>query len=343
MRSRRWYLATLVAAGLTLQCDSQPSGPNGRTPAFAKHPTLTDVDSIALSGGPFAVAVSPFDVAYVTQSSASSVARTVLPNMSFTTFAIGALPSQVRISPNGQTAYVTNQGSGGGGGTSKVKFVTVSTNAVFDSVTVPGSTLTIGLSPNGTRLYALTDFRGVYIIDALSGAMLDSIAPANTDSLLTGVAFHPFMLRMYITARDKGEVTTINTQTNTVVNATSVSGARLQNVAVSRDGSTLFATDIQRSKLIVWNLSSGTPVASPQEFAIGTATNNNAFDVAVTPDNVHLYVTTLVDGKVFVRDRATLAAITSITTGGKPRYIGFDYPGETAVIPNEQGWVTFIK
>jgi DNA-binding beta-propeller fold protein YncE len=98
-----------------------------------------------------------------------------------------------------------------------------------------------------------------------------------------------------------------------------------------------------RSKLITWNLVSGTPVASPSETTVGTGgTNNNAFDVAVTPDNVHIYVTTLVDGKLFVFDQS-LAAVTSIITSGKPRYIAFDYPGETAVIPNENGWVDFIK
>jgi len=343
MRSRRWYLAALVVTGLTLQCDSEPSAPDPGIPLFATHPDLSDDDSVNLGGMPFAAAISPTNVVYVTRATADSVARTVLPNITFPTqFPIGDLPSQVRISPNGQTAYVSNQGTGGGGGTSTVRFVNVSSNTVFDTVTVPGSVLTIGLSPNGTKLYALTDFRGVYILDALAGTLIDSIPPAKTDSLLTGVAFHPFLLRMYITARDKGKVITINTNTNDTVSTTLVgSSGRLQNVAVSRDGAKLYATDIQRSKLITWTLSSGTPV-SPSETSIGTATNNNVFDVAVTPDNVQVYVTTLVNGKVYVRDRATLAAIDSIRTSGKPRYIAFNYLGDFAVIPNENGWVDVI-
>ena len=64
--------------------------------------------------------------------------------------------------------------------------------------------------------------------------------------------------------------------------------------------------------------------------------------MAVTPDNAQVYVSTLVDGKVYVLDRVTHASIDSIRTGGSARYIGFDGPGDTAVIPNEEGWVTFV-
>ena len=65
--------------------------------------------------------------------------------------------------------------------------------------------------------------------------------------------------------------------------------------------------------------------------------------MAVTPDNAQVYVSTLVDGKVYVLDRVTHASIDSIRTGGSARYIGFDGPGDTAVIPNEGGWVTFVN
>ena len=108
------------------------------------------------------------------------------------------------------------------------------------------------------------------------------------------------------------------------------------------DGNQLFATDILRSKLIAWDLVSGSLPSTHHEYPIGTPVARNAFDVAVTRDDAQVYVSTLVDGKVYVLDRVTRTPIDSIRTGGSARYIGFDALGETAVIPNEGGWVTFV-
>jgi YVTN family beta-propeller protein len=276
-------------------------------------------------------------VVFVTQLDAGMMGRTTITVPSFNTdFLVGAIPSQARVSPDGHTVYVNNQDAGA------VKFYDTSADTTFHTTTVPGSVLSMGLSASGARLYALTDYHGVYVINAGSGVVLDSISAASVGSILTGVAFHPSLQLMYVTARDAGTVATINTQTDAVIHVDAVVGSNLQNVAVSRDGSQLFATDIGRSMLIVWDLASGSLSSTHQEYPIGTPVVRNAFDVAVTPDNAQLYVSTLVDGKVYVLDRVTRAAIDSIRTGGNARYVVFDYLGQNAVIPNEGGWVTFV-
>ncbi|PYP67701.1 MAG: hypothetical protein DMD36_14580, partial [Gemmatimonadetes bacterium] len=203
-----------------------------------------------MSGTPFAVAISPAGVTYVTQAWAASAARADLPATTFSTpFPVGAFPSQVRMSPDGRMAYVGNQNNPSAG---TITFVSVATNEAVNTAAVPaGAILTIGLSPDGKRLYVLTDYYGVYVLNATSGELMDSIPVASTGTLLTGVAFHPFSPCLYVAARDEGKVTTVDLRTNQVVATFAVSGARIQNVAVSRDGSTLFATDIQRSKLLV--------------------------------------------------------------------------------------------
>ncbi len=222
-----------------------------------------------------------------------------------------------------------------------VTFITIATNEPFDTLAVPaGSILTLGLSPDGDRLYALTDYYGVYVIDALARRVIDSIPGASTGDILTGVAFHPTAPRMYIAARDLGAVTTINTETNAVIKTNTVTGGRIQNVAVSLDGGSLFATDIERSRLITWNLASGG--SDYLETDVGTPIRRNAFDVAVTPDNAQIYVSTLADGKVYVLDRATRAPLGAIATGGNARYIAFNRTGTLAVIANEMGWVSFV-
>jgi YVTN family beta-propeller protein len=306
----------------------------GTPPAGRSHPALAANDSVPLSGTPFAVAVSAADVAYVTQAHAASAVRVDLPSTTFSpSFAVGYLPSQVRFSPDGQTAYVSNQDSG------TITFLHVASNEAFATASVPsGSTLTLGLSPDGKHLYALTDYYGVYVIDTETRQAVGLIPNAGT--ILTGVAFHPFAPCMYIAARDEGTISTVDLRDNTVVHADTIRGARIQNVAVSRDGALLFATDIERSKLLVRDLrEENSPFL---EYAIGSPQVRNAFDVAVTPDNAQLYVSTLADGKVYVLDRATRALVETIVTGGSPRYIGFNASGTRAVVANEFGWVNFI-
>ena len=303
-------------------------------PAGVGHPLL-GAAPVSLGGLPFAVAISTSGVTYVTQLHAATASRANLPSTSFSPpFPVGDIPSQVRISPDGKTAYVGDQDAG------TITYVDVATNHAVGTASAPaGSVLTIGLTPDGKRLYALTDFHGVYIINATSREVEDSIPADSVGTILAGVAFHPFSPCVYIASRAQGRVTTVNTRSRQVVQTFEVSGANIQNLAVSRDGATLFATDIQNSKLLVWDLSSGT--AQPLQYPVGTPGSRNAFDVAVTPDNTQVYVSALADGKVFVFDRVTRAPIGTIATGGSPRYIGFSSSGNRAVIPNESGWVSF--
>src|SRR5205814_1487861 len=119
-----------------------------------------------------------------------------------------------------------------------------------------------------------------------------------------------------------------------------VSDARIQNVAVSQDGRQLFATDIERSKLLVWSLAN--LGAAPQEVAVGSAVSRNAFDLALTPDQAQVYVSALSDGTISVFDRASLTLVTSLKVGGSPRYIAFNKAGSYAIVPNDFGYVTFV-
>jgi len=301
-----------------------------------RHPTREVVSAVPLAGTPFAVAISPAGAIYVSQAYAGSLARGNLPRTDLPVgIPVGPLPSQVRVDPNGRRAYVGNQDAG------TITVVRVATNEVVDTIALTPSILTIGVSPDGRRLYALTDYHGVDVISTATRNVVDSIPASSTGTILTGVAFHPSQHCMYVAARDQGTVAVINTATNAVVTTLSVTGGRIQNVAVSQDGGELYATDIERSKLIIWKLSAGS--AAYEEIAIGSGVSRNAFDVAVTRDNAQIYVTTLADGQVFVLDRVTRGLVGAVLNGGSPRYVAFDASGGTAVIPNESGWVTFVR
>ncbi len=315
-------------------CNTPQTGP---APTDKTHPSLESKDSQPLSAQPFAVAISRNNVVYITQGWNASAVRADLPSTALSApFPVGALPSQVRISPDGSTAYVEDQDS------HTITYIDVATNHIIGQATVPaGSILNMGLSRDGTRLYALTDYDGVYVIDVNSRAVIAQIPAAKTGLLLTGVAFHPFAACMYISARDQAIVSTIDLTTNAVVGQRLVSGGRIQTVAVSLDGSTLYGADIGRSKIVAWDLPSN--ASSFSETNVGTQINRNAFDIEVTPDNAQLWVSTLYDGKVYVFDRVTRTAVGQVTTGGSARYIGFTTLGDEAVIANESGWVNFVR
>jgi len=333
-----------VATFSTLTVDTEGAGytltawavglASATSAAFAATALGATRNGVAVSGMPYAVAVSASGVVCVSRLAHGTIVRADLPSTSFTdTVSAGENPSQVRISPDGQTAYIGNGSAG------TVTFVNVSTGQRLGSVAVQGSVSTIGLSRDGLRVYALTDYHGVYVIDAVARTVIDSIPASSTGVALTGVAFHPTAPRMYVS--NIGVVKVVDTDADTVVTSYSVSRGGIRNVAVAADGSELYAADAARGGLVIWNLVSGS--SAYQEVFIGSGAWDNVFDVAVTPDNSQLYVSALADRRVFVLNRASRAVVGLIATGGGPRYIAFSADGAFAVIPNELGWVDFVR
>jgi YVTN family beta-propeller protein len=293
------------------------------------HPTGEVYATLSMTGTPFAAAVALDGTVYVSQLLGGSVARTDLTGAAVKdVIAVGIHPSQVRIGTAGRV-YVGNQD------TPSVGVVDMAAGRQTTSFPLTTSVLTLGVSPDGRRIYAPTDYAGVKVLDALTGSVIASVAAG---PVLTGIAFNPRAPQVYVAARDGGTVTAIDTRSNTAV-ATFATGGSPQNVAVSPDGAELYVADIANSAVQVWNLQSGTQTAV---LPIGSGAVRNAFDVAVTPDGAELWVSTLADGKVYVLDRVNRTVERAIDTGGSPRYIVFDASGAHAVITNESGWVTFV-
>jgi YVTN family beta-propeller protein len=303
-------------------------------PARVWHPSRVERRLVGLTGTPYAVAVSEADVTYITQLDAGSAVRANLPLMALSApFAVGPLPSQVRISADGQTAYVSNQTNG------TIAFVSVATNQITGTASVyPRIILNFAVSPDGSRLWALDEFSRVYAINVATRAVVDSIDASALGMHLAGLAFHPSNPVLYVAGRDAGTVGTIDLQSRTLVDVDSIAGGRIQNLAVSLDGGTLYATDVLRGMLLTRDLT--VPAAPYAGTTVGSGGNQSLFDVAVTRDNTQLYVSG--SGAVYVYERAPLTLIDSIVTSGRPRYIGFSSNGTCAVIPNERGWVNFV-
>lgn len=326
---------TISPAGVTPPGPCAPPTTGSPAPGTG-HPALSIRETVPLGNQPFGVAISQTGVVYVTQFAVGTAVRADLPTPVFgPPFSVGIVPNQIRMHPDGQTAFVSNQFGG------TIRVIDVATNQAIDTVAMPvGSVQALGVSPDGNRLYVLTDHSGVYILDTGTRAIVGTISPATTGELLTGIAFHPFSPCVYLAAHDAGIVTVVNTQTLGVVRRYVAAGTQLQSLAVSHDGGTLFATDVATGKLLSWDLISGSAVAQGVQIARGIG--SMPFDVAVTPDNAQVYVSTTNGGRIYILDRASRMIVDSVVTQGDGRYIGFTADGLFAVIANSSGWVDFL-
>src|SRR5207247_4757938 len=255
--ARRWCrlcVAGVVRVLRPVACKQEPTDPFGssRTKDPVGHPVL-GVESVPVNGSAFAVAINRDGVYYVT-TVFGPVARGVLPSTDLSNqLQSGILDSQVRISPDGRTAYVNNQDAG------TIEVIDVQTNVITDTIHAIPSILTTGISNDGQTFYSLTDYHGIDIISTSTLQITGNIHASTVGTLLTGIAFHPTKPLMYVAARDAGVVTVVEIPQNTVVTTLAVPGGRIQNVAAPRDGTQVFATEIQRNKLIRRDLTEGHP------------------------------------------------------------------------------------
>jgi YVTN family beta-propeller protein len=260
--------------------------------------------------------------------------RTILPETTFSSpIAVGGQAVQARFNSTGGTLYVGTE-------LAAIARIGVASNSVTGIIRLPyGRVFNIGLRPDDTRLYALTD-QGIVVTDAPAGGNIELIPERVTGDFLSAVAFHPFAPCMYVGSSSDRTITTIDLRTHAVVRRDSIPGALVQSITVSLDGTTLFVADAGNARLWTRNLTSESTsfVATP----VGSASFPGAYDVAVTPDNTQLYVSALADHKVYVFDLTTRAVLDSIPVGGSPRYIAFTASGSHAVIPNSQGWVSIV-
>ena len=112
-------------------------------------------------------------------------------------------------------------------------------------------------------------------------------------------------------------------------------GQRPQGLAVSPDGAELYVADEREHEVKIWDLKSGTLRTS-------VALAGPAWDLQLTPDSTQIYVS-LLDGALQILDRADRSVVRTVRLGGRPRRIGFDRAGTTAVVANEAGWVDILR
>ena len=87
-----------------------------------------------------------------------------------------------------------------------------------------------------------------------------------------------------------------------------------------------------------WNLS------TLQKTGFIPLPTGGGFGLARSPANGLLYVSTSYIGSVVhVIDPVAGQIVRTIVVGGTPRYIAFTADGSVGIVPNEGGWVDYIK
>jgi len=284
---------------------------------------------VLLGGQPFAAAISVNEVAYITLGSASKLARTDLPSQAFAPAVnVGAVPTGVTFNSTGTRAYVANQYS------QSVSVVDVAADSAIDAIPVTGDPFNVIVAPGDSVLYVATNSNNVYAIRLATKTVIAQFAAG---SVANGMVIRNDTL-LYASTLFAGTVIEWNLRTRAVTRTFPVGGTP-QKLALSVDGNTLYIANLA-GYIQFWNLATGLQDGGNIVLPPGSA----GYGIARRPTTGMLYVTSAyyANGSIYVIDPATRTIINGVETNGSTREVVFDANG-VGFVPNENGWVDFIK
>ncbi len=316
----RFRILTAAAAFVAIAAcgENGPGQPNGT------HPSLASIDSVPLAGTPYGVAISKQGEVYVALIGTNTIARTTLAFDSFAApVTVGAVPPHVVFNPAGNRAYATNQTG------QSMSVINVATGTTITTVPLTADGFNLITSRDGKQVFVSVSTGQVYVVDASSNAIVDSIV---LPPVVNGFARHPKKNLIYISSRDGGTVSEVDVASHQVLR-TFTTGGQPQRLAVSPDGKQLLIAN-ETIGLDFWNLQSGTR---------DTTLAMSAYGLGLSPDGVHAYVAGGPGGLITIVDRVGRAVDTVLTVGGTPRNVAFDVSGHTAIISNEADFLTVVR
>lgn len=184
-----------------------------------------------------------------------------------TSVPVDSNPFSVAVTPDGSRAYVANLSG------SDVSVVDTATNTQIATIPTGPFTTGVAVSPDGTHVYA-TYASGGGQLAVISTATDTVTATVSIGAVAaTGVAVSPDGTRVYVMATEEPFVPSINgvavvsTATNTVTGFYEDDNLGDNNssdgsIAVSPDGSKVYATDAGGSSVDVFSTATGTKIAT---------------------------------------------------------------------------------
>ena len=276
----------------------------------------------------FGIAVREDGLAYFTEFQNGGVGITSTQTRTVDGFIpTGSVPTGVDFSPDGNTAYVTNQFS------QNVSVIDVPSAQQVATIPTPsGNPTVVRVSPDGTRLFMATTTTTVYIVDTQTRQIIGSV---QVGFVPNAFAVHPDGRIIYVSAAFGGSVTEVDMFTGTALRTFTVGGIP-QDMAVSHDGQRLYVANESAAVLDEINLQSGQVTGT-------IALAGGPFGIGVTPDDNHAYISLPGQGLVQVFNLQSRKLAFNLDVGGRPRRIGFSRLGHIGAVANEAGFVTFVR
>ncbi|WP_326608936.1 Ig-like domain repeat protein [Streptomyces scopuliridis] len=234
------------------------------------------------------------------------------------TVPVGSFPTAVAITPNGLTAYVTNEGD------NTVSVISTATNTVTATIPVGSVPFWVAITPNGLTAYVTNS--GDNTVSVISTATNTVTTTIPVGSVPLGVAIPPNGLTAYVTNSGDNTVSVIDTATNTVT-ATIPVGTAPFGVAITPNGLTAYVTNSGDNTVSVISTATNTVTAT---IPVGTA----PFGVAITPNGLTAYIANNGDNTVSVISTATNTVTATIPVGTAPLGVAIPPNGLTAYITN---------
>jgi len=325
--------ATVSSAGLV-----HAEGPSGvvgiraSSGSVSRTALVTVLDTIVsgrtkVRNRAYAAGISPANVAYVSQSDLALILRWNLVSQRVNdSVTVGNTPTEMAFNSTGSRLYVTNQGSG------TISAIDVAANTVIDAIPVGNRPFEVIVEPGDSILWTGK-------IDSLYGIRLatkEIIARFQIGDVGNGVAIADDTL-LYVSTHNSGTVVEINLRIRARGRTFNVGGIP-QKLVVSPDGSELYIAN-ESGYIQFWDLASGTQIGSNLTLPA------SAYGLARRASNGLLYATSAYfgGGYIYVIDPVTRALLHSALVGGSTRHVVFTADGSIGLVPNENGWVDFIK
>ena len=241
--------------------------------------------------------------------------RTLLPGNAIP---VGAIPSGVAASPNGDRLYVTNHGS------SSVSVIDTSTGAVVATVHVGAGPYGIAVTPDGKHAYVADNgSRDVDVIDTTTNTVTATV-PVGTGPY--GVAVTPDGRTAYVSNQGANTVTPIDTATETAGTPVPV-GKGPRQIAISPDGRTAYVADMGSASVTPINTATNTAGSSI------TVPCNGPDGAAIDRANSTLYVTCFGAPGITLATYGAVVPINTVTNEAGSPILVSPHPQGVAVDP----------
>jgi YVTN family beta-propeller protein len=281
--------------------------------------------------------------------------------------AVGAFPFGIALSPDGATAYVTNNGSG------NVSEIDTATGIRTHTIIVGAGPYGVAVSPNGSSVFVTNnDDNSVSVIDTATHLVTFTYTASTVPGGFAGpysVAISPDSKTAYVTNNDAGTVSVLDTAAKTLI-ATIPVGLKAFSVTLSPNGATAYVSnngdhtvseiDTATNKVThVINVGNGPygVAVSPDDSTVYVTNNDDntvetidvashlptftyhtgfagPYSVAISPDGANAYVTNNDAGTVSVLDTASKTVAHTIDVGTKPFGIALNALGDKGYVVN---------